>query len=265
MAKNELQQTKNLDIFIDDLKMNEERFKLRLTTFTKRLYTQLFGDFKSSEKNNNIKKGELYFIAKVRRHVETLEKYPVVTETDFDYIRNYLRPNTKYVRECNEIDLSAAYWTLTYRDGSLSTELYNEGLKLSKTIRLVALGALATRVMEMEFDGKKYGNLTKEPLLPHASVFFRATQLTWQLMNEAREICGKETFFIWSDAIFFRGKNNLIELKDFFKHKGINISHFKVDSITYKNSVATVMSKDYASQKGWEKEKRTFNFKKLDF
>lgn len=252
----------DIELFIKDLKYNNEKFKLSVTTFTKRLECQ-YGTFKYSQKGT-IKPWELYFIAKVKKHIMTLNDYPSVKPENLQYIKNYISGNKRFIKQCYEIDLSAAYWTLTYMDGWINKEIYNEGLKLSKKIRLVALGALAKRVTTMEFNGYNFENIQMQALSPAATVFFNATKRVSEIMNEARAITGMDTFFIWSDAIFFKGDENLNKLLDFFKSKKINIKWFKIDSITYKNHVATVKSEDYAYRNKGEKGERPFNFKIME-
>ena len=252
----------DIELFISDMKNSNEQFKLSVTTFTKRLECA-YGTFKYSQKGT-IKPWELYFIAKVKRHIMALDNYPVVKQENLQYIKNYITGNKRHSKEIYEIDLSAAYWTLTYRDGWLSTEIYNEGLKLSKKIRLVALGALAKRTTTMDFNGYTFENFKLQPLSPAATVFFNATKRVSQLMNEARNICGTDTFFIWSDAIFFKGNDNLIKLKQFFKDNKINIKYFKIDSINYRNHIATVKSEDYAKRNDDKKALRPFNFKIME-
>jgi len=252
----------DLDLFIDDMKLNGEVFKLAVTTFTKKLDCQ-YGTFKYSQKGS-IKEWELYFISKVKKHIMSLESFPDVRPENLQYIKNFIVKEARYTKQLHEIDLSAAYWSITHSDGYLTDDLYNEGLKLSKKIRLVSLGALAKRVTTMDFNGLNFENIDLQPLSPAATVFFNATKRVSQLMNEARAICGLEAMFIWSDAIFFKGDENLIKLKYFFKEKGVNFKSFKIDAIKYKNHVATVTSLDYAFRNEDKKEDRPFNFKIME-
>ena len=247
--------------FISILKSFKEQFTIYITTFTCKIEC-VYGTFRFSA-NGVIKKSELYFITKVKRHVIKLPTYPHIDQSKIEHQRSFMRNNRRYTKDLYELDLSAAYWSITYKDGYIDKELYEKGLTLSKKVRLVALGALAKKLIIEDFDGEKYVNRRQEPLHESAHVFFNAQYKTSLLMKEARAIAGKDTMFIWSDAIFFRGLDNLKKLVDFFEKKEIKFKYFKIDSINYRDYVATVTSTEYGEANKGKKEVRPFNFSKM--
>jgi hypothetical protein len=250
----------NTDTMISDLKHNGEHFKLTLTTFTKKIECNI-GTFRYLS-CSEIPLNEMYFIKKVKKHVLNLPQYPVVKNSDISYIKNYITGDNKtFTSQLIEIDLSAAYWSITYQDGYISKEIYEEGLKLSKKIRLVALGALARKLTTIEFDGYSYSPPVTEPLHPSATVFFNACLKTSAIMNNLRALMPDDVFFIWSDAIFFRGYENFKKVSDFLKKRDIKFKSFNIDKLKYKNNIAYIYSEDFAKKHGGKRGLRTFNFK----
>lgn len=253
----------NTDTLIFDLKANREPFKLSLTTFTKKIECQ-YGTFRYCAKGT-IKQHELYFIQKVKRYVLNLPSFPKIDRTTIRYVKNFMILNKRWTKELHEVDLSAAYWSIAYMDGHIYRELYEEGLKLSKKVRLVALGALAKRITIMYFDGDIFSIPEVEELHPSANIFFNAVMKTAALMNKAHSLTDGNTLFIWSDAIFFKGDKNLQRISDLFNKEKIAFKTFNIDSIKYYKYIATIKSKEFAEANKGEREEREFNFKVLDF
>lgn len=260
---------------IDGLKVNELPFEIEGTTFTKRVNC-LHGLFKYSFRSG-IKMHEIYFIKKVNDYVEMqiklnsllfaagIEKtryiQPVKTEKIY-YTKRGVFKSKRFTKELYEIDLTAAYWSLAHRENLISEELYTEGLTLSKTIRLVSLGALAKRILLMKFDGQQYTDIKQAPLHIKSNVFFKVAQLTDFYLKSAFLMAGNDALFYWVDALFLRTEKQFKRASEYFENNGLQFKFYLIDEIKFAGRVVTVKSKDFAKKHKGEKEIRTFNFEK---
>lgn len=245
---------------IGSFRDNHIPFNLKSTTFTKKVDC-ILGEFKFMEKGNNIKQHELYFIKKVQKHCLDIGKYPNVNRSLITYTRKNVFKKRVFKKEIYEIDLSAAYWTLTYRDGWLSDEIYKEGLTLSKEVRLISLGSLAKSLLDMDYDGYVYTRIEKCPPLPYAGIFFKAAATTDKYLKLAYLMSGDNAFFYWCDAIFITGKHTFKMVSDFFEANNLEFKSYKIDWLSVNKNIVTVSSKVYANKKKNPlKEKRVFTF-----
>jgi len=232
--------------FIDSLVRKGVKFKIVKTSSKFRIITDTH-DYTYQANYSDLKPSEMYFFKYLEKNI-----IPVKLE-DAQTIRariNYIYYNRSIMHEvrhenkvlvfndCFEIDLNSAYWESARRLGIISAEVYERGLTLSKKVRLMALGNLAKRPINMYFDGQKYHS-ERAPIPPMAKYFFACADYTdnviAEIFNRNVDFC----LFYWVDALFVKGEIKreicayLDEIKFPYKVKSIN-------SITFtKNHIET--------------------------
>lgn len=163
-------------------------------------YTSRGGDYTIDEIN---------FIKKVKQYI-------VKNEIHFQFSKHKgkvayflygtsLKPGV-IVNDCVNIDLTAAYWTTAYRLGIITPQLYREGNRHRKQIRLSAIGSLAKKKRVYEFDGRKQTSKTIQR---------SDTEHLWEVIcNEVGSLliktamaCKDDFLFFWVDGIYIRGKS----------------------------------------------------------
>ncbi len=202
--------------FIDRLVKKGVKFKIVKTSSKFRIITDTH-DYTYQANYSDLKPSEMYFFKYLEKNI-----VPVKLE-DVQTIRariNYIYYNRAVMHEarhenkiltfenCYEIDLNSAYWESARRLGIINTEVYERGLTLSKKVRLMALGNLAKRPINMYYDGQKYHS-ERAPIPPMAKYFFACADYTdniiAEIFNRNIEFC----LFYWVDALFVKG-----EIKD---------------------------------------------------
>jgi hypothetical protein len=124
-----------------------------------------------------------------------------------------------------EIDVTGAYWNLAHNMGIISDEVFQKGLKVDKSTRLIAFGSLATnkRVFEYDVDTADYEHIAdvKDDLL--RSYFFLVAKKLDDLMTEICErVEWKGFYFYWVDA-FFCDELTTDYIVDFFSQTGLEV------------------------------------------
>ncbi len=130
---------------------------------------------------------------------------------------------------CINIDLTAAYWTTAYKLGMITSQLYKEGNKHRKQVRLSAIGALAKKKRVYEFDGK-----TQTSKTIHRS----ETEHLWdvicmevgKVLIKASIKCKEDFLFFWVDGIYIRGKS-AATVESIFGNMGYKFKTKKINKI----------------------------------
>ncbi len=190
---------------VDLLKKEGVPFKMEATTLTIKIYSER-GNYVYMP-GDRIPKRELYFINKVKRHVEkTLRKDFYFDRQDISYYHfGNCKPGEVF-KNCFEIDINSAYWYLAFKNGFISKEIFEEGCnknKISKKTRLASLGVLAKKTREFNYNGKiwKPGKVTKSFT---EGVFFFVAAEVGNILRRLSLLVGNQFIFFWVDAIFVK-------------------------------------------------------------
>lgn len=121
-----------------------------------------------------------------------------------------------------EIDIKSAYWTVANRWGLLTRELFLEGKRRKKMLRLIALGSLAKRKYKFKYIPKEKKQVLK------SIKFNKTTKKVWDnicgvvgksILDVKDNLPTKDFIFFWVDGIYFKGEHNIEKvLKTFLKH-----------------------------------------------
>ncbi len=247
-------------------------FFLEQTMFTKKIDSR-FGKMEFVNKDTEIKPFELSFIGLVKKYCEANPKYISVDRKTINYIFDgKMKQSYHYKEKVFEIDLTGAYWNFAFNEGHISEEVYKRGLEVRKTIRLIALGNLAKRTLELRFDGEKYMPAYFRPSILTQDVFFHVSYLTDLLMRKLIVIANKDFLFYWVDAIFVQGERARDEVINYLESEQIKYKLIEIkDVIKTKNKIVTIddehinLDLNEHGQIKNEKGERTFNFKKSNF
>lgn len=251
--------------FIDNLVKKGIRFKIEKTSSKFRIITDTH-DYTYQANYSDIKKAEMYFFRYLESNI-----IPVKLE-DADTIKariNYIYYNRSIMHEvrhenkvlvfenCYEIDLNSAYWESAKRLGIINEDVYKRGLSISKKVRLMALGNLAKRPINMFFDGKKYTS-SRTPQPPTAKYFFACADYTDNVISSVFDRNIDFCLFYWIDALFVRS-----EIKDEICAQLDKISFpYKVkfiDKITFQKEY---IETDFFCNKTQLQKKKIYNVEK---
>lgn len=230
--------------FIDRLVKKGVKFKIVKTSSKFRIITDTH-DYTYQANYSDLKPSEMYFFKYLEKNIIPVKLEDVQTiKARINYI--YYNRSVMYearhenkmltFENCYEIDLNSAYWESARRLGIINTEVYERGLTLSKKVRLMALGNLAKRPINMYYDGQKYYS-ERAPIPPMAKYFFACADYTdniiAEIFNRNIEFC----IFYWVDALFVKGEikdeicAHLDEIKFPYKIKPIDSIIFTSDYI----------------------------------
>ncbi len=139
---------------------------------------------------------------KLKANIQQLPK-----EVNMQFIKYYqtdFRINNFYADKIYQVDIKSCYANLLYNNHIIDKASIDYLYTLEKPERLAAVGMLASKKEIFEFDSK--GNcFHSKQINPYSDYFFYCVQETFLIMNEAKEILGKNFLFSWVDAIYFTG------------------------------------------------------------
>ncbi len=169
----------------------------------------------SSPDDRQLPPNELYFIVKVKKHIEKngLCKRIKPNYKDrwrikfFDYNKG-IEAGERFTKGVYSVDITKAYWRSAYLEGWIDAKLYEEGLDIDKRVRLASLGSFAKEVDVYEFDGREERlKQTIKPKYPH--VFFNQANTVYGLMRECvGGLLPEEFLFYWTDGMYVVGKDS---------------------------------------------------------
>jgi len=151
----------------------------------------------------------LHFIKEVRDYATSLDpdKYPKVKHNpgSVAYFR-FKNIYQKEYRDVMEIDVNGAYWQIALKSGYINDYLYGKGLEAPKKVRLVALGALATRRKVFRYcpQSETYQHLPQQYTEAQdriRSYFFDVAATLGEIMSTVSGVYNGVLFF-WVDAFF---------------------------------------------------------------
>jgi len=254
--------THNIDEIIDSLKKRNIPFTIYQTTLTKIVKMEKFDYFYT--KQGQLKNIELAFINKVKRHVEKnfdLNTLKEITSQNVKFVDDYkfLKRNVFYSKEIFEIDLTSAFFYAAKKLEIINEEMFFQALndkRISKKARLVALGNLAKRKIEVSFKNGKFEKPILHPPPPTAKCFFACASYVSDIMAGLKFNCGENFLFFWVDAIFFQTEKCKKEIELMLNEVDFPYKIKEIDRVIRKNEQIIVYD-DYLGDK-----KRVFNFTK---
>ncbi len=239
--------------------------------------SRLKGEFMNADAKFPMK--ELSFIKGVKQYVEDNEIYKKVKnrfksfedeklkdaekkkKIKYFFYNKKIVPGTVF-KDYIEIDMKSAFWVTAYRLGIINKEIFDKGMYgyidkngekvyISKKSRLAAIGTLAKRYRDFEFDGV---NLTKHPPVESKLTEFLWDEVCYQtgkvmykagkIAEKSGKINGTDTGFAfgWVDALFVH-VSVVAEVKAFFKEAGYGTSTYKCEEIIFSDRKIVVDSK----------------------
>lgn len=152
-----------------------------------------------------------------------------------------------YREDIIEYDLNGAYWQAAYNLGLITNEIYEYGLTLGKHERLAALGSLAKKRLELDFDGEKY---QKKEKVDYGKK--NGTSVVWmaivsevdKVMTMMQKELGEDFSFYWVDAVFFKDspKNRKI-VEGIAENEGFKGKYVDIISCDFSHEKVFVKSK----------------------
>lgn len=109
------------------------------------------------------------------------------------------------IGECNEVDITKAYYRSAFNLGFISEEFYNKCIKLKKSHRLRLMGSIATiKIIKHYEGGRMVGvpEIKKNELLREA--WFKLSSYVDDAMLTMREFLKDAFLMYWVDGIYFK-------------------------------------------------------------
>lgn len=240
----------NLDLLIENLKLNNINFKI---AYSSSKITLTEGRFTYHFYPNKLKKLKgLHFIKKLKQYILKNDiKYNFDLKIGYTGKSPNLKDSVNYKKDIYEIDLKSAYWTFAKKNGFISNEIYMEGLTVDKKIRLMSLGALAKNTTVFNYENGEVTNIEKITSKETEGIFFKVAFDTDHVMKQLiKALPEKDFMFYWVDAVFFRGKKNVDKIKNILKSQNIDFKVVEIKKVIKKKNLIEV---------------EDFNFKKRDF
>jgi len=242
-----------------------EEFTLIKINNTLKLQSKYYGNI-SSQGNKKIPPMELGFIRRVKNHILKHQIYANFISNfyypeDIDYVSIMKHDKTVKIDNVIEIDIDEAYWKTAHILNVLSDHLYEEGRKsngkISKLGRLISLGSLAKKKIIYYFKGSRLMKKETQRSLTTENIWYSICKRLSDVMNEAREIAGKDFIMYWVDGIYIKNEPELVEkIRQSFTKYGYDVK--------FRDNLSVKYTKDrvYIQDKTTNKERSFFIPKK---
>lgn len=142
-----------------------------------------------------------------------------------DFLNNS-QINTIATNKVYGVDITMAYPTIALNLGWIDSKDFEKLKKIDKISRLACFGMLATKTYSISFDGENFSKLEKK-INPFANFFYRLVYETDILLINCLEKFKDYAIFYWVDCIFFHGKKNIPEIKNYFLENNLQTSVFQ--------------------------------------
>ena len=140
---------------------------------------------------------------KLKANIQQLPK-----EVNMKFIKYYqtnFKPENFYADKIYQVDIKSCYANILNNNNIIDKTAFDYLYTLEKPERLAAVGMLASKKNVFEFDNNGKCISHEVQINPYADYFFYCVQETFLIMNEAKDILGKNFLFSWVDAIYFTG------------------------------------------------------------
>lgn len=205
-------------------------FEISYTTQSTKIKT---ANFTYLAANKHLKMSQLGFIQQVKRYAEKVEHFdPEALNAKPEHIRYFrfsgIRPGI--YEGYTELDVNGAYWEIAYQKAYISKEIYEKGLGVDKIVRLVALGAMASKKSNHRFTGEKYEFAGETCNEVTRAFFFDIAQTLDDLMFSAMSQYATDILFYWVDAFFVKGEARQA-IREIFDRAGLSLKEKAIDRI----------------------------------
>lgn len=154
---------------------------------------------------------EIYFISKVKRFIEKEGRHTrggklYKNEAEIKYMdHDWGIEDGQGFDHCYSVDIDRAYWQAALELDYITKDIYYEGVKLDKRIRLAALGTFAKTKYHYSFDGQReVFDYKEDPVCPE--VFLNCAYIVYKLMDGCKGIAGADFVFYWTDGVYVKSK-----------------------------------------------------------
>lgn len=216
---------------------------------------------------------EINFIKSVKQYIiknELMEKYrdkytlPGINSTvKYFHYHPSLKPG-KRINDVVNIDLTSAYWETANKFGLLSKELYKQGLKVRKQVRLATIGSLAKKKRIYEFNGQKVSLLDKKRSEKTEFLWPAICDHVGKLLMKTAKECGNDFIFFWVDGIYVK-RRSVKKVYKIFKQAGFGYkkNDLKAVSVTEMNLLVHLIEPEEVEVGGKKiiKEVKSFPFR----
>ena len=183
----------------------------------------------------HLKLADLGFVRQVKRHLEKLG-YPKVDTGGGPSYFQFSKVRPGFYTDVVELDVNGAYWEIAYQLGYLSEGLYLKGKdreRVSKSGRLIALGAAACTKRTYHFDGQSYADdvtlevneVTRSYFVHIATVFDRIMEGVFSSLPDA------DRLLYWVDAFFVNQRSAPAVVQGLAAH-GLECKTVELSSLT---------------------------------
>lgn len=244
----------NLNFLLENLKLNNENFTTVVSGSSFLINDNGYFYRCYANKLTNLK--GFYFIKKFQKYIKDNNiNYNFNSKITYQKLNPFLKLNKIHIKDIFEIDLKSAYWRYALKNGFINNEIYEEGLKIPKLVRLIALGSLAKVTYTFNYVNGK----ANKPIIEHSlnsGIFFKCSYDTDRILKELVLKLNKEQFlFYWVDAIFVKGIEAKTIIENYLKNHLIEFKTIPLKSVCVKKTHVSVYGK-----KG--KKELIYNFKK---
>ena len=210
---------------------------------------------------NRMDFSQLGFIGRTKK---SNKNFSIDDWTEKQYIEetNKLRKEINYFRFANirqgiykdivEVDVNKAYWFLAYNLGMITKDVYEEGLRVKKSSRIIGFGSLATKKEVYNYYPNSDSYVHQESKFDakgRYSFFKTAYELDKIMMEVYSKI---PIMFYWVDAFFIESKYKK-EVNDIIESFGLSLKTKEVDMLeVYKDENSCDVF--YLEMKGGEKK-----------
>jgi len=213
-------------------KLSKLPFTVTLSNYTQKIESSIY-KYKSIEDV----KSNRFFGASMMVKKDVKEKPIPDCPKEFSSFNDFNIREEFFLDEIYAIDISSAYATMMHNNGYISDNTFEYIQKLPKMERLASIGMLASNKKEFKFDSDGNIEEIQEIISPTENYFYFAVQETAKVMAEAKRIAFEDNMndylFTWVDCIYFKSKDKIKDITDYFdsmniKYKVTKYSQFLV-------------------------------------
>jgi hypothetical protein len=129
---------------------------------------------------------------------------------DINYIEVKDFAAGEVIKDVVEIDIDHAYWETAYHLGVIDKSIYKKGLKVSKKVRLAALGTLARRTETWVYSNKRMNKLPDIRSRTTENIWFAICKRVSDVMGLALNAVKEDFVFYWVDGMYIRNNINAV-------------------------------------------------------
>lgn len=185
-----------LDQYIKAICRHDSTFEVQKSGYTAKIKfngkTLVFTD-------NKIKFNVFHIANRLKKELEPVIPSLEINKRELDYY--FLNKEFEESETVFNIDIKSAYLSILKQ--FITEKTFNEINELEKKERLICLGLLAYRPIIFRYlNGEEFDFFVKEN--EYENAFFYCVKKTGEIMNECRQVLGKDFIFSWVDGVYFQ-------------------------------------------------------------